>query len=766
MFVIHNPLMKSFTGLFHIWFSTQPIDYYPLTYSSIWLDYHLWGLSATGYHGVNLLLHCANALFLSVIFRKLNIPFAGFAALLFAIHPVNVQSVAWITERKNVLCMFWFCLCVLNFLTFEKKQTPKNYLIALGCFCLALLCKAAVLMFPIVILCYHWWKKNQLTRRDLLLSTPFFYISAIMGGVSLWFQSHRAIGETIVRNDTVFSRCLNSLLAVGFYIQKSILPVQLSFVYPINQNQFPLPMALPGLLLITIVLLYCLYKRNRGGLFGLLYIFWMLFPVLGFVDIYFMRYAWVADHWQYFSIVGVLAFLMVGIDLITKKIGDRYVHCGFILWAGCFAILTFNHVQQFKDETTLWLSTLSTYPDCALALNRLGSIHQSQNDLAGASMYYQLTLTYHPDNATAHNNLGMIEASRGYLEKAEKHYSAAILHHPQHPNSHYNMGCIQMKLGHFDLAEKNFQTCLSIQPGHEAALIWLATCLEFQKKWMSASKVYETLIQQFGERPDFLNSLARTYEATQHHFQSLRYYQDSLKIQPDQPEIYYQMALIYQRMGRIQNAITCGKKAVDLDSEYPPYALFLALIIGEHGSLDEAVQYLSIGLQINEHYQQTAHQLKMQKRLNDYVQEVISEREKKHVYWENNPEQWYQLGNLYLVTGDQQNAQNAFQKTLEKDPSHVRAGHNLAWIYALNKKQSESIHVFSELINHHPNECAWIYYQMARLCALFKDDTCDYHTYLEKALHAGFRNVDMLYTDPLFQGIEFKQKNLLFDQKR
>ena len=760
MVVVQNPLMQSLDGLYHIWFSTHPIDYYPLTYTSLWIDYHVWGISATGYHIINLLLHLSNAILLMIVFKKLNIPFAGLAALLFAVHPVNVPSVAWITERKNVLCMFWFCLCVYNLLTFDERQSPKHYIIALSCFFFSLLSKSAVLMFPFVILLYHWWKNNHLTRRDILLSSPFFYISAIMGMISLWFQNNRAIGETIIRNDDFFSKIVSSIYAVGFYIQQSLIPINTSFVYPVNQDQLPLIMAIPGLLIIVVYLVYCLYDRNRAGFVGLLYVLLMIFPVLGFVDIYFMRYALVADHWQYFSICGVLGILMIGIDKVSQKVAFIYIQYGLVLWIAYFTIASFQYAQQFKDEPTLWFATLSNYPECSLALNRLGSIYQTQNNQSLARYYYDQTLKYHPDNPGAHNNLGMIEESNGNLNKAKKHFLAAIQHHQMHPHIHFNLGRIYMKSGNFALAEKSFQTCLRLQPGHESALIWLASSLEYQQKWENASNVYERLIQLLGKQTKFLNPLARVYETSQNHFQALRCYQDSIGIDDNQPDIYYQIALIYQRMGRIQQAIYYGKKAVDSDPEYPPYALFVALLIGEYGNLDDAVQYLSIGLQINENYRQTVAQLKSQPKLITTVQQKIAAREKKKSFWKDDPEKWYQQGNLYLVIGDLQNAQKTFEQCLALAPSHLRAAHNLTWLYAFNGNYPQSIHILKNIMSHHPDESAWMYYQMARLCALYASDICNYNEYIVRAIDAGFRNIEMLKTDPAFKDRELNNERL------
>ena len=738
MVLLQNPLMRSFSGLQKIWFSTQVIDYYPLTYSSFWIEYQLWGFWATGYHCVNLLLHAINALLLFVIFRQLKIPFPGFAAILFAIHPINVQSVAWITERKNVLCMFFFGLCVWQFLTFETNQRLKHYWLSLLFFVFSLLSKSAVIMFPLLIWCYHFWQKKRLLRRDFWLSMPFFYVSAIMGCISLWFQTYRAIGETIVRNDSIISRWVNGVFALGFYVQKSLFPINQSFVYPINDTQFPLHMTLPGLIIIIVFVIYCIFKRSYGGMFGFGVIFFLLFPVLGFVDIYFMRYAWVADHWQYFTLWGILGLLMIGLSFLNKIINPQYLRYLMFFWIGSFVLLTFDYVQEYHDETTLWLSTLSKYPDCALALNRLGSINQQNKNDDAARGFYQLTLKYHPQNATAHNNLGMIEASKGKLDKAMTHYATAIAQYPQHPHIHFNMAKIHMKKGRFAMAEKSLQTCINIQPGNLTARLLLASCFETQHKWSAASEVYNGIIKDYGENANILNQLARTYQSANNFFMALRAYQDSLTYESNQPEIHYQMARIYFQMDRLETAITWAKKAVYLAPKSPSYTLFLAQILGKSGNIKKAVHYLSIGLQINEHYPQMIKKLIQLTELVEYIKDAIRSKERQ---LKDESDQWYQLGNLYLILDNHTKARHAFKQAILKDPTHLRAALNLAWLYGMNDQLSESIQILADMLNHKSNEKAHIYHQMARLCTLFGTKDCA-QEYLEKDIKKGFNVIN------------------------
>ncbi|MGI8966742.1 MAG: hypothetical protein ACR2H1_11740, partial [Limisphaerales bacterium] len=312
-----NPLIKN--GLGDIWFSTKFYDYFPLTLTSFWLEWRLWRMNPTGYHATNILLHGFTSIFFWRVLKYLKIPGAWFAGLVFALHPVNVESVAWITERKNTLAMFFYALSLLLYLKFENAKhgirNNKFYILSIITFLLALLSKTSVVMFPFVLLGCLWWRNGRIGRRDFLRVLPFFALSFVLALVTIWFQYNRAISTDIVHAASFAARLAGAGWATWFYLFKALVPIHLAFVYPRWEiNGGALLSYLPALALLGWLFFLWAFRKSWGKpfLFGVGYFILTLFPVLGFFNIYFQKYSLVADHWQYTSIIGIIA-LVIGL---------------------------------------------------------------------------------------------------------------------------------------------------------------------------------------------------------------------------------------------------------------------------------------------------------------------------------------------------------------------------------------------------------------------------------------------------------------------
>ncbi len=327
-----NSLVKAPDGLSRIWFSTEAIDYWPIFNSSFWIEWRLFGNDPTGYHVVSVLLHIANAWLVWAVLRRVSSAGAFLAALLFAVHPVNVESVAWISQRKNTLSMGFFLLAMLWHLQAEAggsagsngRESRWRWL-SVAAFTLAMLSKGSVAILPLVLLLLAWWRRGEITRADLVRSAPYFAVSGILTIVNLWFRTHGA--SDVFREATFAERLAGAGAILWFYLWKALVPINLTFVYPlwkIDVSRFVWWLPLIAALLVT----FGLWRGRaqpwcRAVLVAWLYFAICLLPVLGFTDANYVKYSLVADHYQYLSVVGVCALVAAGVDRMAQAIRGR-----------------------------------------------------------------------------------------------------------------------------------------------------------------------------------------------------------------------------------------------------------------------------------------------------------------------------------------------------------------------------------------------------------------------------------------------------------
>src|SRR5581483_1533038 len=300
-----NRLIQAPDGLFKIWFQNTTADYFPLKSTLQWIEWQLWGINSSGYHIVNILIHGFDAVLIWLVLQKLRVPGAALAALLFGIHPVNVESVAWISELKNTFSLVFFLLALLAYLNFEQQQKKRCYIESIILFVASLLCKTSVVPFPFVLLICAFWQRGKITKQDVLRTIPFFLAAVALGYVTLKFQNERAIGTEVIPIGGFWSRLAGAGMLPWFYLFNALLPFWLIVIYP--KWHIDPPQAwqfLPGIALVIAMFILWRYRHSwaKATFCAMAYYIITLGPVLGFFKMSYMRLTLPADHFEYLSV--------------------------------------------------------------------------------------------------------------------------------------------------------------------------------------------------------------------------------------------------------------------------------------------------------------------------------------------------------------------------------------------------------------------------------------------------------------------------------
>ncbi|MFQ5591279.1 MAG: tetratricopeptide repeat protein [Phycisphaerae bacterium] len=482
-YVEKNEVLLTPEGLSRIWLEIgATAQYYPLAYTTYWLEHRLWELDPTGYHVVNILLHALAALLLWRLLRLLQVPGAWLAAAVFALHPVHVQSVAWIAQRKNVLSgVFYFC-AALAYLRYALPQTaagwgrksPVWYGAALLLFLCALFSKTATCTLPVILLLVLWWKRDRLAWQDVRSLSPFIVLGLAFALLTIRVETDyvRAVGQEWDRSFA--ERGLVAGRAFWFYIGKLVWPVQLSFVYPrwsvdsYAWQQYVYPLAA-----VACLVFFWIARRwlGKAPLVAVLCFAATLFPTMGFFNIYYTRYSYVADQWQYLASIFAIAFVVATIGRALHRAAARASRSLAAIAAVplllCLGTLSWQYQHVFHDMETLWLDTLRTNPDCWLAHNNLGNFYESQGKFDAAIDQHLRALqasTFDSDLGTSHFNFGNSLAAQGKFQEAITHYEQAIEAQPDLTAAHINLANALREQGEFVEAIRQLGLALELDP--------------------------------------------------------------------------------------------------------------------------------------------------------------------------------------------------------------------------------------------------------------------------------------------------------------
>lgn len=564
-----NRQVQSPDGLKAIWFSTELADYFPLTSTALWLQWRLWGPDPLGYHVVNVLLHATAALLWWRVFARLRLPGAWFAAALFALHPVNVESVAWITEIKNTLAMVFLALTAWAFVRWDEKPASIGwYALALLAFAGSLLSKTAVVPVPVVMLAYVWWRHGRISRRDAAATVPFFAAAAVLAVVTLWFHEHRALGGMVVRDDGALARVAGAGWAVWFYLGKLLVPANLAFVYPrwVIDPGNPL-VYLP--LLALIGLLFGVWRMRgrigRGPLFAVLWFVVLLLPVLGFVNISYMRHSFVADRWQYFAlVVPIAALVAVAATKITSRLARVAAAAGLLIVAGG---LTARQAETYDSVDTLWRATLARNPDAAVAHSEVGNGFLERGQTDQAIEHYEAALRVQPDYGLAHHNYGCALLRKGRTAEAVERFRLAIRHHPALQPAYLYLGRTLLQEGATDEAASHLERAVALQPDLAEARYHLASARLQQGRLDDAVAQFRAAVAHDPGSAQAHNDLGVALIQTGNAPEAREHFGRAVELAPDFSSARNNLARMLQQEGRFADAVVQFRAALKTEPE-------------------------------------------------------------------------------------------------------------------------------------------------------------------------------------------------------
>jgi len=571
-YIINNELLTAPDGWQRIWFSLDsPSQYFPLTYSTFRIEHALWSVNTTGYHWVNLLLHVANALLVWAVLARLRVPGSWLAAAIFALHPVQVESVAWITERKNVLMGFFFLLTVLAWVAFVDKRTRRPwmfYCLALMFYVLALAAKTTACTVPAALFLILWLQEKPITMRRVIQIVPFVVLGIASGLLAVWWERyHQGTNRAVFLFLSPIERILVASRAVWFYLSKIFWPSNLTFIYP-RWNISPADLLDYIWLLAGIVACVAIYflRRYFGRSVEVAAAFFVttLSPVLGFIMLFTFRYTFVADHYQYLACIGPIALASAGMVSFSDKF-TRYravVVSAALLLVATLGTLTWRQAATYTDIERLWRTTLARNPECWMAETNLGLVLLQQGKIDDGIAHYRSALQMQPDSWDAEYNLGTALLGKGQVDEAIQHCERAVGMRPTDPDAQVSLGDALRQKGRIDDAIAHYQKAMMARPDHFLARYGLGHALLEKGELDSAIQVCRSALVLRPSDADCHTTLAIALEEKGEPVEALQHYEKALELAPRSIPTLTNLAWL---LATSQDAsLRNGPKAIDL----------------------------------------------------------------------------------------------------------------------------------------------------------------------------------------------------------
>ena len=528
----------------------------PLVWLSLMFDYQLHGLNAGGYHLTNLILHVMSALLLFWLFNRMTgaIWKSAFVAAIFALHPLHVESVAWIAERKDVLSAFFWMLTLCLYVYYTEKPVIRRYLLVLLCFTCALMSKPMVITLPIVMILLDYWPLDRLQSDKKKLSEtkiagiiplwqlkekiPFFILSAVMVIITLYNPNTHDMSDTRdLQHYSLISRLANAPVAFVTYLEKTFWPHNMAVFYPFS-DQIPLWQVLGASLLILVISVAVIIMMKR-----LPYLFtgWMWYaitiaPVIGIIQISITAPYAMADRYHYLPSIGLAVMMAWGIPALIKSeaIRKKLLFPAGIFFLGIISFISWNQCGYWKNSATLF--------------------------------YHALQVT--KDNALAHHSFGLSLFKKGKIEEAIDHFNEAIRLKPDYAGAYYNRGIAYGKLGQHQRAIEGYTEAILLKPDDADAYNNRGNAYAELGQNQRAIEDYTEAIRLKPDDADAYNNRGNAYAELGQHQPAIEDYTEAIRLKPDDAKAYNFEGKVYTKLGQYQRAIADYNKAIRIKPDY------------------------------------------------------------------------------------------------------------------------------------------------------------------------------------------------------
>jgi len=746
VYVANNPFIKSGLKIQNLQWAitaTRASNWHPLTWVSHMLDVHLYGMDPGMHHLTNLFIHILNTLLLFYVLRRMTGALwpSGCVAALFALHPLNVESVAWISERKNLLCTLFWILTLWSYIRYAEHPRISSYLPVLLFYILGLLAKPMLVTLPFVLILLDFWPLNRLPSSASIFylfkeKIPLFILSAVSSIVTFLVQQKGgAIGswETYALD----VRIANALVSYIVYLGKIIWPLHLAFFYP-HPGMHPWWKITGAAVLLTAIMLFVISRGRRKPYLAVGWFWYVgtLVPVIGIVQV---GQQAMADRYMYVSLIGVFIIMAWGIpDLLT-----RWYHGGKAYAVSAAALLSFLaviswHQSKFwSDSITLFEHAIRVTRNNFIAHNNLGATLVKKGRTTEAISHFNEALRIDSHYAYAHSNLGIALAKQGRMDEAMDAYVEAIRIKPDFSGAHFNMANALSAQGLIDESIEHYQTALRFDPNDS---------------------------ETHGNLGKVLYEKGRVADAIHHYSEACRLNSDNAIARNN-----YGVALV--QMGKIKKAIPLFIKALEIKPNYAEAQNNLGVAYKKQGRMTEAVSRFQAALRIDPDYVDAKNNLEKVltiQRETDAVRETLETSLKQHP---KDPVLHFKLGSLYRQRQQWDRAINHYQAALSIRPEFVPALNGLATVYAIKGDYDTALSLFQEITAVSPNDVDACY----KIAAIYarKRQTDTAIGWLKKAVGAGFNDWRRLETDQNMEHIRnspyvhslIKNQNSNLDQK-